>query len=117
MNSLPVGTFQSIQGFIETFSGKVLLIDRFDINSYNMYFTFEFTQMKNGEIRVYIKGAPGYGNQPTSGHETHRYFDKLNRPYICFDPAPKNLLDAKIIAHQWAIRTAYYIRYGEWKNV
>jgi len=93
---------------------ETLLTDWVDIPSYGMAFRFQFIRQSNNQIHIYILSQPPYAyGQATGGHDTHRY-GLPDRPYICYDPMPTNMSDAKIIALEWAKRTAYYIRNGKW---
>ena len=95
---------------------ETLLEDYVDVPAYHMSFKFKFVKQSSGEVYVYILQQPSYrADQPQSGHATHRY-GVGDRPYICYDPQPRDLATAKTIAQEWAIRTAYYIRHGKWFN-
>lgn len=85
-------------------------------DDYYMEFKFEFVKQTDGTIRTYIINQPDYASgQNTDGHSTHRYGIN-DRPYICFEPDPTHLEDAKEIAREWARRTAHYIKHNEWIN-
>lgn len=98
---------------------NVLLKDHYLVkDGYNMTFLFEFVQQDNGDVLIYILEQPDYRpDQDQSSHGTHRYGVGTSRPYICFEPNPKNLQDAKNVAAEWAKRTAFYIRHNTWPNV
>lgn len=79
-----------------------------------MSFKFKFALQGNGIIHIYILSQPSYrSGQKTDGHTTHRYGLSSGRPYICYEPMPRNMSDAKAIALEWAKRTGYYIRSGK----
>jgi hypothetical protein len=84
----------------------------------NMSFKFKYVEMDNGDINIYILDQPAYrAGQDTDGHTTHRYgIGSSEGPYICYEPMPRNSSDAKIISEEWAMRTAYYIKFGKWYN-
>ena len=93
---------------------ETLLIDWVDIPEYGMSFKFKFVRQSNGDIHIYILSQPQYrSGQKTGGHDTHRY-GLPNNPYICYDPMPRNMNDARMISIEWAKRTAYYIRNNKW---
>lgn len=94
---------------------ETLLEDWFDVWSYDMSFFFKFVRQSSGEIRTYILHQPPYRpGQATDAHTTHRYGLSAGKPYICYEPMPRNMDDAKVIAREWAKRTAYYIKYDKW---
>lgn len=96
---------------------RVLLEDWVDVSEYNMSFKFNFVEQTDGTIFIYILSQPSYkSGQDTSGHATHRYGLSSGILYICYDPQPRNLQDAKVIALEWAKRTSYYIKFGKWFN-
>jgi len=94
---------------------ETLLIDWVDVPSYGMSLKLKFVKQSNGDIHIYILSQPPYQRgQATDGHSTHRYGLSDDNPFICYDPMPRNMKDAKVIAREWAVRTAYYIRHGKW---
>ncbi len=103
------------------YNEKILLIDTYDArgkdangNEYAMSFRLRFMLQTNRAIRIDILSQPPYKrHQAQGGHATHRY-GLPDHPYICYEPMPTNLRDAKIIAAEWANRTAYYIKTGRW---
>lgn len=97
---------------------RTLYKDHVDIGGgYNHTYQFEFIEQDDGTIHIYILRQPSYqSGQDTGGHNTHRY-GVGSRPYICYDPMPRTLSDAKNIALEWAKRTSYYIRHNAWPNV
>jgi hypothetical protein len=97
-------------------ASQTLLVDWVDIPQYGMEFKFKFIEQSDGVINIYILNQPSYrSGQSTGGHSTHRY-GLPDNPYICYEPNPRNLSDAKVVASEWARRTAYYIRNGKWFN-
>jgi hypothetical protein len=76
------------------------------------YFRFSFEKHRNGEERIYILAQPSYRGRSTDGHSTHRY-GLGSRPYICYEPAPKNRDEAINIAKAWAENTEKYIASGK----
>ena len=75
------------------------------------YFRFSFVQQPNGEVRAYIESQPSYGGRPTDRHSTHRHWEG-SRPYVCFEPLPRNLAEAIDVAKSWAEHTEQYVRNG-----
>ena len=76
------------------------------------YFRFSYERQSDGEVRIYIVDQPSYRGRATGAHPTHRYgLDR--RPYVCYEPLPKNLDDAIKISKAWADRTEKYIETGE----
>ena len=79
--------------------------------------SFHFTVMyqPDGEYRIYIDEQPGYpGNRKVDGHATHRYGLDSGVPFICYEPPPRTLKDARTIAESWSRHTIRYIRTGNW---
>lgn len=74
-------------------------------------FTFDFVQISNREWRAYIVDQPPYGNRPQGAHDSHRLHDARGQ-YVCWDPAPRSLDEAKGAARAWADATQVYIRTG-----
>ena len=75
------------------------------------YFRFSFEKQYNSEIRIYILSQPSYMGRSKGSHPTHRY-GVSSRPYICYEPEPKNRSDAIKIAKAWAENTEKYIETG-----
>ncbi len=75
------------------------------------YFRFSLEEQRNGEVRIFIESQPGYGSRSAGGHVTHRY-GVGSRPYICYEPAPRNRRDALAIAKCWSESTERYILSG-----
>jgi hypothetical protein len=76
-------------------------------------FKFSFVRRQNGTIRPYITRQPSYGYRSRDGHSTHRH-GVNSRPYVCYDPMPRNLSDAVNIAKNWSEHTEKYINTGRW---
>jgi len=79
--------------------------------------SFHFTIMKqsDGEYRIYIDQQPPYpSGRATGGHETHRYGLGSGSPFICYEPPPRTLKDARTVAESWARHTVRYMRTGRW---
>ena len=78
---------------------------------YGNTYEFSFEKQSDGSIRPYIDRQPSYGSRDTDPHKIHRNKDG-NRHYVCWEPPPRTLHEAKAVAEQWARRTDRYIRSG-----
>lgn len=74
-------------------------------------FCFDFVQAPRGEWRIYIQQQPRYNGRPEGAFETHRLSDARGH-YICWEPAPRTLDQAKGVARAWADATHEYIQSG-----
>ena len=80
-----------------------------------MSFHFTLERYSSDEVRIYIDRQPDYpAFLCTDGHKTHRYGLGSGRPYVCYDPPPDKVTDARSIAESWARHTARYIQSGIW---
>ena len=79
-------------------------------------FHFRFMEQFGGAIHIEILSQPPYpAGRASDGHATHRYgLGTPGHPYICYDPMPRSLRDAKEIAAGWARRTVNYQQFGRW---
>jgi len=78
-------------------------------------FHFTIRRQADGEYRIYIDKQPSYpSSRSTSGHSTHRYGLDSRFPYICYEPPPRNLSDARTVAESWARHTVRYMWTGNW---
>jgi hypothetical protein len=75
-------------------------------------FRFDFVQMPDTSWRIYIKDQPGYNGRPDGSHASHRLSDERGR-FICWEPAPRSLDEAKGVARAWADATHDYIQTGQ----
>lgn len=78
-------------------------------------FRYVHDQETQGKIRVYVEQQPSYNRRDTSPHVIHRWPARNGAPpYICFkdEHKPATFRDAQRLAHDWANRTATYIRTG-----
>jgi hypothetical protein len=79
-------------------------------------FHFRLMQQPDGSIHIEILSQPPYpAGRSSDGHSTHRYgLGSGGYAYICYDPMPRTVRDAKEIAAAWARRTVHYQRTGRW---
>jgi hypothetical protein len=64
--------------------------------------------------RAYILTPLYYGNRPSDGHTTHRYYDEANGVYyICWDSPITRYRELKTVIALWSELTHAYIRTGE----
>src|SRR5947209_7657374 len=74
-------------------------------------YEFSFECQSDGSVRAYIVRQPSYGSRDTDPHKIHRNKDG-ERYYVCCQPQPRSVSEAKTRAEQWAQRTDRYIRSG-----
>jgi hypothetical protein len=79
-------------------------------------FHFRLMRQSDGTIHIEILSQPPYpAGRLSDGHSTHRYgLGSGGYAYICYDPMPRTVGDAKDIAAGWARRTVLYQRTGRW---
>jgi hypothetical protein len=79
-------------------------------------FHFRLMQQPDGSIHIEILSQPPYpAGRASDAHSTHRYgLGSGGYAYVCYDPMPRTVRDAKEIASGWARRTVHYQRAGRW---
>lgn len=75
-------------------------------------FRFKFEVKHAGGIRIYVLEQPPYLGRSEESIPTHRIFAN-GRSFICFDPLPTTIENARKVARAWAELTLRYIRTGE----
>ncbi len=79
-------------------------------NQADKWFRFTYRKVR-GDWLTYIERMPNLNGRSGDLHRTHRYRNG-NTYWICYDPQPRTLEEAKSVSRAWADRELEYIATG-----